>query len=72
MFTEEEIDQFEEMRQKCEEGIEFEEVPIRKAVNQKVKFSQRLYPPGVAARDRYIKEPPMPKHTAGTSSDGNA
>ena len=37
------------MRQKVDEEIEFEEVPIRKAENQKVNFTERIIP-GVAAR----------------------
>ena len=46
-----------------------EEIPVRKAANQQVKFTERMYK-NLAARDRFEKEPPMPKST-GAASGGD-
>ena len=39
MFSNEEIDKYEQMRQNIEDGVEYEEIPIRKAATQKVNFT---------------------------------
>ena len=43
-----------------------EEIPVRKAENQGVKFTERMYK-NLAARDRFEKEPPMPKPATAAS-----
>lgn len=60
MFSEDELNKFEEIRENIGE-TEYEEIPIRKVATQKVKFTEKIYP-HLAARDTFYKEPPMPKN----------
>jgi hypothetical protein len=43
---------------------------VRKANNQQVKFTERVFP-HLAARDTYHKEPPMPKSKENKNSIGD-
>ena len=63
------------MREKIgdvEEVIEEQEIPIRRGNNQKVAFTQRVYP-NLAARDTFPqnKEPPMPKGKSTKAAAGD-
>ena len=69
MFTDTEIENYEEMRQNIEQGIQFEQIPIRKAATQKVDFTERVHR-NIAARDTYYKEPPMPKNKGSQLAPG--
>ncbi len=70
MFTEQEINGYEEQRHNVEEEIELEEIPIRQAGGQTVKFTERIYR-NLAARDQFYKEPPMPKNKDNNLSNGD-
>jgi hypothetical protein len=39
IFTEEDLEKYEETRQNIEDGVELEEIPIRMSATQKVKFT---------------------------------
>lgn len=75
MFSEEDINKLDELREKVaagqEEEIE-EEIPVRRGNNQKVAFTQRPYP-NLAARDTFpqVKELPMPKSKSSKASAGD-
>jgi hypothetical protein len=58
------------MRQNIEEGIELEEIPIRKAATQKVNFTERVHK-NLAARDTFYKEPPMPQNKGNKLTSGD-
>lgn len=60
----------EQDRMKVEEEIQFEQIPIRKANNQKVKFTQKIFP-NLAARDTFFKQPPMPKNKENKAIGGD-
>ena len=70
MFTDQEIEQNEELRQDVAAGVEFEEIPIRNAAVKTVDFTERVHR-NIAARDTYYKEPPMPKNKGTTLSNGD-
>lgn len=54
MFTDQEIEKNEELRQDVEAGVEFEEIPIRNAAVKTVDFTERVHR-NIAARDTYYK-----------------
>ena len=58
------------MRQNIEDGIEYEEIPVRKAATQKVNFTERVHK-NMAARDTFVKEPPMPQSKGNKLSNGD-
>lgn len=58
------------MRQNISEGVELEEIPIRKAATQKVNFTERIHK-NLAARDHFYKEPPMPKSKTNQLTNGD-
>ena len=62
MFSEEDINRYEELRNKVEDEIEIEEIPVRKQAKVNVNFSSKPYPT-VAARDYHFDQPPMPKRS---------
>ena len=53
MFSEEDINRYEELRNKVEDEIEIEEIPVRKQAKVNVNFSSKPYPT-VAARDYHF------------------
>jgi hypothetical protein len=42
------------LRENAENGVQLEEIPVRKGNKQKVKFTERVYP-HLAARDTFFK-----------------